>query len=159
MFNACNKVQLSELAAHLLIELEITGARHSLTLNEVSHLRSLFIQSQEKRLQKGSRASSSIKKRFADNDAALMKIYKLASQEALKTGAGKPTFRQFTRMIDILKSKPTYIRKPKLSAEEKLLSKADLEYVMQEKAREDWATTTIRSFYEEQSGQKATTKK
>ncbi len=159
MFHECTKAQLSELTAQLLIDIEIAGARHSLTLNEVSHLRSLFIQSQEKRIQKGQRTSASIKERFADNDASLNEIWIVALKNAKEKDQEIPTYIQFKRLINALKSKPKYIRKPKLTPEEKQLPAEDLAYVMKQKTREDWSETTLRDFYKAKTGKDATTKK
>lgn len=153
------KEELANFAAELIIEVQLKDAHNSLLRKETAHLKALFDESQAKRIQKGQKTSNSIRARFSENDAALEKIYKIALQNAVANGQDQPTFLQFTKLIRELKSKPAYIRKPRLTKEEKLLSGADLEYVIKEKTREDWSTSTVRNFYEERSGIKATTLK
>lgn len=158
-FKDCTKPQLLGMIADLLVQQEIDSDWSLVDMKEASYLREKFLDSLEKRLTKGKNTSISLKDRYKENDDALNKIYDLVLADVLQNGKDIPTYRQFQLKVDQNKLKPAFIKTPRISPDEKMMLPEDLDFVIKQKTRDYFAPTTLRKFYEERSGQPATTKK
>lgn len=158
-FKDCTKPQLLGMIADLLVQQEVDKDWNLIYIEEASYLRGKFLDGLEKRLAKGKNTSISLDERYKENDAALNKIYDLVLADVLQNGQERPTYRQFKSKVDQIKLKPAFIKTPRLTPDEKMSPPEDLDFVIKQKTREHFAPTTLRKFYEERSGQPATTKK
>ena len=154
-----SKKELLELIASLIVESEIESDWQLVLYNENAFLRESFLQSLERRTAKGANTSPSLSTRYKGNDEILKKIYAKALLDAQNKEQLVPTYRQFKRKVEELKTKPAFKKIPRLTREEKTYPQMDQDYLLAEKKSEGFADATLRNFYESQTGKKATTQK
>ena len=154
-----SKKELLELIASLIVESEIESDWQLVLYNENAFLRESFLQSLERRTAKGANTSASLSTRYKGNDEILKKIYAEALLDAQNKEQLVPTYRQFKRKVEELKTKPAFKKIPRLTREEKTYPQMDQDYLLAEKKSEGFADATLRNFYESQTGKKATTQK
>jgi hypothetical protein len=95
-------------------------------------------------------------------DSADEKRMQESLQATLKELSREPLPEDFPKFVRILKSKyplPLYVRKPRLTPEEKLLSKDDREMVLKLKFDPNWKESRLRKFWTAHTGLDAKKKK
>lgn len=149
----------------LVKRLAATAYEHELMLHEILYLSSTVMHLQKSltalnlsEIQSGSSRIEGAALKDMLNKAPLLKILEDLKKRVKRPLVGSD-FLQFIRLVEELHPNMPHPKKARLTKEEKKLPKIQQEEILKEKQSDKWKLSSLRKFFESETGLKATTKK
>lgn len=134
------------------IRVDISKKFISNLISVMSHLVKESYDARKRRLDSVKNQKDGKDKKFKSNNALLMDCLKQVTENGTKTA--KPNdFIRFRNLV--MKTTPPFIQKPRRSKQDRLMSEDIQRMDAEAIARNEWAPSTIRNFFDKHSGTKA----
>lgn len=154
------KEQLIENIAHMRISMQILKELNQHNYDSYHRVMSKFIDLQDKVLKGGKSRVTKRNKLHEEDNKRLLECL-----DELKKNVGRPLVRHdllpFIRLVKRKYPEQLYIQKPRLTREERSLSKEDQAFILEDKVKRrgaHWADSRLSDFFNSSTGLKGTTK-